>query len=186
MSRLMFTQRACQINFWFLICLNKCDCIQTIALRTCRVTRLWYLFAHVFFSYPNDIGSNQCLVVWHMLHENAPRPLILLACEHGYLVKSMHGRQLHNCCAAWMYLADGQGSCLNYVLMCQFLNRNWLKQMQLERKCVVSFHCAIYVAYVSFVYESSFGDRLDPYIRWLLVLVAVWWHGKWHQIKSSR
>ena len=85
-----------------------------------------------------------------------------------------------------MRLADGQGSCLNYVPMGPFLECNWLKQMQLERKCVVAFDCAIHFAYVSFVYESLFGDRLDPYIRWLLVLVAVWWHGKRHQIKSPR
>ena len=76
-----------------------------------------------------------------MLHENTPRPLISLACEHGYLVKSMHGWQLHNCCAACMCLANGQGSCLNYVPMGPFLECNWLKQMQLERKCVVSFDC---------------------------------------------
>ena len=40
-----------------------------------------------------------------------------------------------------MCLGDGQGSCLNCVPMGQFLECNWLKQMQLERKCVVPFGC---------------------------------------------
>ena len=44
-----------------------------------------------------------------------------------------------------MYLVNGQGSCLNYVLMDPFLNCNWPKQMQLEQTCVVSFACIIYL-----------------------------------------